>query len=558
MRGLAWSACVSVWLAVAALALGTAGGVAWAQEARKFGSAAPVVRLCPENCTAVNGHGFTAGGPVQVFETKGGWARVSGYLNRRQLVKSFGRGVPKEPALWVALSALAPIEAAKQETEPKAEPKKPKRVSVIDRVARLRNPPLPTYRPGSELVAKVEKVEEKAPEKTKQEQVATAVETPAPEVQDVETAKTETPEVAENKETETAEDSTTKPEPVVVETAEAPKPAKPETAQPESVVVDTTEGSGRAMTWEEIQAKIKQQKTGGASDATAEAEAAATEAAAKAKREREAQEAAKAAEAARVAAAEKAERERVAKEAAEAELARAKANREQRDRLARERAERLEAERLAAEKLAAEQKTQEQQAQEQQVRERKAKEEAEATQIAAAEAERAREETARLADANSANEGVGYTPPKPADEVKLPPTVSKTVRKTDEDTTQVASAATQATGDATKAEAETKATPAPEPTFTTAKADPIVFGERPKTLTKALLDKRLAKLPGTKSRVPKAEVIALRHYALGLLKSGECAGIARGGRSTTPGMLYVACSDDPDYLRQFPLEEQTW
>ncbi|MEP4293211.1 MAG: hypothetical protein ABJ358_14970, partial [Rhizobiaceae bacterium] len=97
-----------------------------------------------------------------------------------------------------------------------------------------------------------------------------------------------------------------------------------------------------------------------------------------------------------------------------------------------------------------------------------------------------------------------------------------------------------------------------EPVFKAANSQPIVFGSRPKTLTKALLDKRLSKLPGAKSKVRKDVVIALRHYALGLLNSEECKGIANGGASAVPGMLYVTCSDDPTYLRQFPLKEETW
>lgn len=89
-------------------------------------------------------------------------------------------------------------------------------------------------------------------------------------------------------------------------------------------------------------------------------------------------------------------------------------------------------------------------------------------------------------------------------------------------------------------------------------SDPIEFGDRPKKMTKVLLDKRLDKLPGPKSRVREDVVIALRHYALGLLNSGECEGIAGGGSSAVPGMLYVSCTDDPNYLRQFPLKEATW
>ncbi|MEO1398796.1 MAG: hypothetical protein AAFU56_08030, partial [Pseudomonadota bacterium] len=47
-----------------------------AQTARTFGDGTIVVRLCPKTCTAVNGHGFKAGGKTSVYETKEGWARV--------------------------------------------------------------------------------------------------------------------------------------------------------------------------------------------------------------------------------------------------------------------------------------------------------------------------------------------------------------------------------------------------------------------------------------------------------------------------------------------------
>jgi len=102
------------------------------------------------------------------------------------------------------------------------------------------------------------------------------------------------------------------------------------------------------------------------------------------------------------------------------------------------------------------------------------------------------------------------------------------------------------------------AEPQEQTVFKSAEPDPISIGARPKTFTKALGDKRLAKLPGRKSKVRKDVVIALRHFGLSLLKSGECKGIAGGGPSTTPGMLFVTCTDNPGYLHQFPLEEVSW
>ncbi|MFD0916448.1 hypothetical protein ACFQ14_08520 [Pseudahrensia aquimaris] len=87
----------------------------------------------------------------------------------------------------------------------------------------------------------------------------------------------------------------------------------------------------------------------------------------------------------------------------------------------------------------------------------------------------------------------------------------------------------------------------------------IDFSQRPTSYIKALDDQRLSKLPGRKTRGFKAEeVIAIRHHALMLLTNRECTGITEGGRAATPGMLYIRCSDDPTFIRQFPLEEQSW
>ena len=99
-----------------------------------------------------------------------------------------------------------------------------------------------------------------------------------------------------------------------------------------------------------------------------------------------------------------------------------------------------------------------------------------------------------------------------------------------------------------------------EPKPEVADVVPLETEERPKTYTKALRDKRLRKLPGSKDKRFKIEeVIALRHHALMLLKNKECNGIVGGGRTVgQTGMMFVVCDDDPTYLRQFPLEEQTW
>ena len=99
-----------------------------------------------------------------------------------------------------------------------------------------------------------------------------------------------------------------------------------------------------------------------------------------------------------------------------------------------------------------------------------------------------------------------------------------------------------------------------ETKFASEDPDPLVTEVRPDKYIKALDDKRLKKLPGRKSKLYKREeVVALRHHALMLLKNNECNGITRGGRSLAQkGMLYVVCTDDPTFLRQFPLKAQSW
>ena len=99
-----------------------------------------------------------------------------------------------------------------------------------------------------------------------------------------------------------------------------------------------------------------------------------------------------------------------------------------------------------------------------------------------------------------------------------------------------------------------------EPTFSSDGAQPLITEERPKKYIKALKEKRLSKLPSSKTKGYKLdEIIAIRHHALMLLKNQECKGILDGGRSLSQkGWLYVICSDDPTYLRQFPLQESTW
>ena len=312
--------------------------------------------------------------------------------------------------------------------------------------------------------------------------------------------------------TETVETQT----PEVTQPVETPTPV--ETAETKPVVIDSTplEETGarvtarRTLTWEELQAKLAEQ-------------AAATRKKPSRSEAEKAAEAERAKEAARRAAAEKEaarQKAEAAKKASEAKRiadlkAAEKAEAEKQARLKQEAAEKRKAEEA---KAAAE----------------KAKAEAAAKAAAdklAAEKLAAKKEKPKT--------GVSFTPPKEPEKAKVEEKVAVVLPPTKP--------------------AEPKAEPTtPEPTYSAATSQPIVFGERPKTLTKALRDKRLSKLPGRKSRVRKDVVIALRHYALGLLNSGECKGILKGGPSAVPGMLYVACTDDPTYLRQFPLKEETW
>ena len=70
-----------------------------AQQTATLGKGPILVRLCPVSCIAVNGHGLKAGREVEVFETRSGWIRVSRFLNRRRLTKTFGQTITREPAL---------------------------------------------------------------------------------------------------------------------------------------------------------------------------------------------------------------------------------------------------------------------------------------------------------------------------------------------------------------------------------------------------------------------------------------------------------------------------
>ncbi|MEL6505902.1 MAG: hypothetical protein AAFQ10_15775 [Pseudomonadota bacterium] len=515
---------------------------AWAQQTRTFTDKPITVRLCPTNCIAVNGHSYKPGGKATILERKNGWARLSAYLDRAKLVPNFGDKITAKPALWVPMSAFKTAAAAAPAPKAK-QPKraaKPRRVSVIDQVARLRRPPKPTFRPGTQVA----RVEQPAPEPVKQE---------------------------------TAQPTQPEPEVVVVEQPVPPQPPEPEPvevvrAEPIPTQPAAPATSGGTLTWEQVQARLAQQQaaqaTAGASAATPQAGE--SESARRARLEAEARQQeqirVQQQEAKRQAAI-KAERERLAK-----------LEEQNKARLAAEEAERKRvAEAAAAVKarLAAAQAANEKTRQEAEAR-RLAEEKRQNAARAAREAERARQaeaQAAQKAARDAANEAerkrlaqasadrkpvagnVGYTPPK--EETPAAATTPATAAKPEEQ--QVAVVLPPKAPDAPEpAAAAAPKKQAPEPVYKAANSQPISFGNRPKKLTKALLDRRLRKLPGRKSKVPREIVIAMRHYALGLLQSGECTGIARGGPSTTPNMIYIVCTDDPNYLRQFPIVEQSW
>lgn len=466
-------------------------GAAWSQTARKLGSKPVSVRLCPATCVAVNGHGFKPGGTVSVFERRSGWVRVSAYLDRAKLVQSFGNTITQKPALWIPSSQLASSEqpqpkVAKRPAAKKAVKKKAaKKVVRRDRQRRVT---LPKFRPNSVFAARVSQPE-------------TVVEQPIETVQQ-ETVVAETQPVVEA------------PKPVIIES---------------SPVTETSQagGTSRALTWEELQAKLAEQA------AQAKANQSDASKAAEARRAAEAKKAAEKAEADRAAAAQ-AEAQRQADLAAKQEAERQEAARKQADEASKKAAAKAAEEQAAkdaAAKLAADNAAKAAAAKlaaDNAAKAAAAKAAADnAAKVAAAKAaaDKAAKDAAAKANTAKTSEGVTFTPPKEEEvAIVLPP----------------------------------KKAEVPEPSFKSADADPISFGKRPKKLTKALLDKRLRKLPGRKSRVRKDAVIALRHYALGLLKSGECKGISGGGPSTTPGMLFVTCTEDPNYQRQFPLEEESW
>lgn len=475
-------------IALALCAIGLLAGSALAQESKTLGDGPIVVRLCPVNCVAVNGHGLKSGGKITVYETKSGWVRVSDFLSRSRLVKSFGNTITRKPALWVSAGQLA---GATQVRKPVAQAARP--APSFTRISQLKRIATPTFRPGSTFA--------------QQEQVTAPTQEQAAINTQAETT------VAEEETVEAASQTEVVAEPVVVE-------AETATTSPAG------EGTGRLLTWEQLQEKLAQ-----------EAE--------KQKRQSQLSEAEKAAlakEQAELAA--KEEERRKAAEAAELERqAKKKKDDETRRAVEVEKARKAEEAARAAEAAEAAEATKAAEAAKAQI----AKDATEAARVAAAK-QAADAEARKLADEQQAEAARKAAEAMRVEEEKVAAAAAAAAAeeaKTVEPTKELVAAA-----DTPKDE--------PEPVYKAATAEPISFGSRPKNLTKALMDKRLSKLPGAKSKFRKEVVIALRHYAMGLLNSGECNGIASGGPSAAPGMLYISCSDDPTYLRQFPIKEETW
>ena len=194
---------------------GFAGSVALAQETKTLGKGKIVVRLCPATCVAVNGHGLKPGGKVTVFETKSNWVRVSDFLNRSQLVKSFGNSITRKPALWVAASQLVGSTTEKKQETPAQQQAAPATKPAVSKPTRIA---LPTFRPGTQFS-----------------------QTSQPAQTETESA-TEDQEVAETKPVE----NTAEPKTEVVESVAAPEP-------------DPTDGVRRQLTWEELQQRLAKQ-----------------------------------------------------------------------------------------------------------------------------------------------------------------------------------------------------------------------------------------------------------------------------------------------------------
>lgn len=91
----------------------------------------------------------------------------------------------------------------------------------------------------------------------------------------------------------------------------------------------------------------------------------------------------------------------------------------------------------------------------------------------------------------------------------------------------------------------------PEPKRETASANVEATVSAPEQLTPDLLDKRLKLLPAKPNAdYSMTQIVALRRQALAYLEQGSCSGIKEGGKTLTPGFLYIVCDGDEAW-RQF-------
>ncbi len=423
-------------IVMAAFAIGTPD-FAWAAKKTTFAKGPISVRLCPARCLEVKRHPYKTGGTATVYETRGGWARVSEHIDPARL-KAFGGNIPAKPAFWVrtrqladpnisVASTAAPKDAEGPEQKKAAAKKKAKPRRFVQR----RKVTLPRFRPDVPVQMAV-LVDAEKPETGSSE---TVVQEPVKPIAEVPATVTTAPE-GEKKEQRLV-------------------PQQPEAVKPEAEPKNVAKAVEPTTEQPPVETAAKPKPENKVSYRIPKAE-------------------------------EKVVQSEVDKAAAAKPVVKG--------------AQTL----TAADKFAA-----------------------------PAQTETAKKETV-------------------VEEAKA------VVPAPDEQAENRLAKETPAPVEAKPAEEVTVA--AVQPKLEIGDVTPLATDERPKTYTKALRDKRLRKLPGSKDKRFKIEeVIALRHHALMLLKNKECGSIAGGGRSVgQPGMLFIVCQEDPTYMRQFPLEEQTW
>ncbi len=91
----------------------------------------------------------------------------------------------------------------------------------------------------------------------------------------------------------------------------------------------------------------------------------------------------------------------------------------------------------------------------------------------------------------------------------------------------------------------------PEPKQKIDESDNLESVAPPGKLTPELMDKRLAVLPAKPDAdYSLQQIVALRRQALTYLEQGSCEGIREGGKTLSPGFLYIVCDGDEAW-RQF-------